>query len=186
MTPSGGGGVAFGAHIGGFVRRSCADSGVQATQCAAAASGSPRPSSSRPANRAEPARERTFAGEGTIEDRVFSVFPEVAALTERGAPILSGGQRKMVAILRAMSLSPSLLLIDEAFEGLAPLVVNRFREAMVRIREMRIALLMAESNLSHAALVADRLYAIDRGEIIFEGNSEDALASEAIMKTLRG
>ena len=135
---------------------------------------------------AEPARARSFAGEGTIEDRAFSVFPEVAALTERDAPNLSGGQRKMVAILRAMSLSPSLLLIDEAFEGLAPLVVNRFREAMVRIREMGIALLMAESNLSHAALVADRLYAIDRGEIIFEGNPEDALASEEIMKTLRG
>ena len=189
MTPSGGGGVAFGAHIGGFV-----------------AGLAPIPVFKRRNVRllhrdrldrhpldlqigqwlAEPARERTFAGEGTIEDRVFSVFPEVAALTERGAPNLSGGQRKMVAILRAMSLSPSLLLIDEAFEGLAPLVVNRFREAMVRIREMGIALLMAESNLSHAALVADRLYAIDRGEIIFEGNSEDALASEAIMKTLRG
>ena len=135
---------------------------------------------------AQPARARSFAGEGTIEDRVFSVFPEVTALTERDAPNLSGGQRKMVAILRAMFLSPSLLLIDEAFEGLAPLVVNRFREAMVKIREMGIALLMAESNLGHAALVADRLYAIDRGEIIFEGNSEDALASEEIMKTLRG
>ena len=135
---------------------------------------------------AQPARARSFAGEGTIEDRVFSVFPEVTALTERAAPNLSGGQRKMVAILRAMFLSPSLLLIDEAFEGLAPLVVNRFREAMVKIREMGIALLMAESNLGHAALVADRLYAIDRGEIIFEGNSEDALASEEIMKTLRG
>ena len=135
---------------------------------------------------AQPARARSFACEGTIEDRVFSVFPEVTALTERAAPNLSGGQRKMVAILRAMFLSPSLLLIDEAFEGLAPLVVNRFREAMVKIREMGIALLMAESNLGHAALVADRLYAIDRGEIIFEGNSEDALASEEIMKTLRG
>ena len=133
-----------------------------------------------------PARVRTFAGEGTIEDRVFSVFPEVTALTERAAPNLSGGQRKMVAILRAMFLSPSLLLIDEAFEGLAPIVVNRFREAMVRIREMGIALLMAESNLSHAALVADRLYTIDRGEIIFEGTPKDALESEEIMKTLRG
>ena len=135
---------------------------------------------------AQPARARSFAGEGTIEDRVFSVFPEVTALAERAAPNLSGGQRKMVAILRAMFLSPSLLLIDEAFEGLAPLVVNRFREAMVKIREMGIALLMAESNLGHAALVADRLYTIDRGEIIFEGSPKDALESEKIMKTLRG
>ena len=133
-----------------------------------------------------PARVRSFAGGGTLEDRVFSVFPEVTALTGRAAPNLSGGQRKMVAILRAMFLSPSLLLIDEAFEGLAPIVVNRFREAMVKIREMGIALLMAESNLGHAALVADRLYTIDRGEIIFEGTPKDAFESEEIMKTLRG
>jgi len=135
---------------------------------------------------AQPARGRSFAGEGSIEDRVFSVFPEVTALIERAAPNLSGGQRKMVAILRAMFLSPSLLLIDEAFEGLAPLVVDRFREAMVMLRELGISLLMAESNLSHAALVADRLYAIDRGELIFEGHPEAALRSEEIMKTLRG
>ena len=75
----------------------------------------------------------------------------------------------MVAIGRAMTLSPSILLLDEPFEGLAPVVVSRFIEAVKRIKAMGISLLIAESNLMTASRVADRLYAIDRGEIIFEG-----------------
>ncbi len=121
-----------------------------------------------------------------VEERVYSVFPEVRALTGRRGLNLSGGQRKMVAVARAMFLSPSLLLLDEAFEGLAPVVVSRFREAMIKIKAMGISLLMAESNLPAAAAIADRLYAIDRGEIIFHGKPRDALANEDVMKTLRG
>jgi branched-chain amino acid transport system ATP-binding protein len=82
---------------------------------------------------------------------------------------LSGGQRKMVAIARGMALAPTLLLLDEAFEGLAPVVVKRFRDAVLKIEDLGISLLIAESNLANAARIADRLYAIDRGEIIFEG-----------------
>ncbi len=125
-------------------------------------------------------------GAAAVEERVFSVFPEVRDLTGRRGLNLSGGQRKMVAIARAMFLSPSLLLLDEAFEGLAPVVVSRFREAMIKIKAMGISLLMAESHLPAAAAIADRLYAIDRGEIIFHGSPKDALANEAVMKTLRG
>lgn len=135
---------------------------------------------------ADPHRTEAFAAGGTVEERVFSVFPEVRELTGRQGINLSGGQRKMVAICRAMFLAPSLLLLDEAFEGLAPVVVNRFRDAMIKIREMGIALLMAESNLAHASLIADRLYAIDRGEIIFHGAPAEAINNEAVMKTLRG
>lgn len=122
----------------------------------------------------------------TVEDGVFSVFPEVRDLTGRQGLNLSGGQRKMVAIARAMFLSPSLLLLDEAFEGLAPVVVSRFRDAVIKIKAMGISLLMAESHLPAAAAIADRLYAIDRGEIIFHGNPKDALANEDVMKTIRG
>jgi branched-chain amino acid transport system ATP-binding protein len=122
----------------------------------------------------------------SVEARVYSVFPEVRTLTARRGLNLSGGQRKMVAIARAMFLSPSLLLLDEAFEGLAPVVVSRFRDAVVKIKEMGISLLMAESHLPAAASVADRLYAIDRGEIIFHGKPQEALANEDVMKTLRG
>jgi len=121
-----------------------------------------------------------------IEERVFAVFPEVRELLRRQGMNLSGGQRKMVAIARGMALAPTLLLLDEAFEGLAPVVVKRFREAVLKIEDMGISLLIAESNLLNAARIADRLYAIDRGEIIFEGKPDQALEDASVMKALRG
>src|SRR5262249_56164090 len=96
-----------------------------------------------------------------LDEGVFSVFPEVKGFRAgRGRP-LSGGQKKMVAIRRAMSLSPSVLLLDEPFEGLAPVVVTRFIEAVRTIKAMGISVLIAESHLANATRVADRLYAID-------------------------
>src|SRR5581483_1743807 len=97
------------------------------------------------------------------EAQAFDVFPEVKNLLARQGLHLSGGQRKMVAIARAMMLSPTLLLLDEAFEGLAPVVVNRFTEAVMKIKAMGISILMAESHLAAATRIGDRLYAIDRG-----------------------
>ena len=120
------------------------------------------------------------------EAQAFGVFPEVQDLLARQGLHLSGGQRKMVAIARAMMLSPTLLLLDEAFEGLAPVVVNRFTDAVMKIKAMGISILMAESHLAAATRIGDRLYAIDRGEIIFHGSPKDALADEKVVKALRG
>jgi branched-chain amino acid transport system ATP-binding protein len=125
------------------------------------------------------------AGNG-IDERVLGLFPEIAQFAARRGLNLSGGQKKMVAIGRAMTLSPSILLLDEPFEGLAPVVVSRFIDAVKRIKEMGISLLIAESNLMTASRVADRLYAIDRGEIIFEGEPKRAFENRDVMKTIRG
>jgi len=130
--------------------------------------------------------KRGAAGNGDTEARVFAVFPEVRQLVGRQGLNLSGGQKKMVAIARAMALAPYLLILDEAFEGLAPAVVKRFREAVMTIKAMGIALLIAESNLLSAAAIADRLYVVDRGEIVFHGTPQQALADEEVMRTLRG
>ncbi len=127
---------------------------------------------------------RTPAAE--VEERIFAVFPEVRTFMGRRGLHLSGGQKKMVALARAMTLSPSVLLLDEPFEGLAPVVVNRFIDAVTKIKAMGISLLIAESNLNTAARVADRLYAIDRGEIIFDGAPQSALENDEVMTTLRG
>ncbi len=120
------------------------------------------------------------------EQKIFDLFPEIREFIQRRGLYLSGGQKKMVAIARAMALEPSILLLDEAFEGLAPVVVNRFDEAVKRIKEMGISLLIAESNLMTATKVADRLYAIDRGEIIFEGDPRNVFENEEVMKAIRG
>jgi branched-chain amino acid transport system ATP-binding protein len=125
-------------------------------------------------------------GAAAVDERILALFPEIAGLTARRGLNLSGGQKKMVAVARAMALSPSVLLLDEPFEGLAPVVVTRFIEAAHRIKAMGISLLIAESNVTNAARVADRLYAIDRGEVIFEGTPRRALDNDDVMKTLRG
>jgi branched-chain amino acid transport system ATP-binding protein len=134
----------------------------------------------------EVSRRRQQGERPDPQAQAFDVFPEVRNLLRRQGMHLSGGQRKMVAIARAMMLSPSLLLLDEAFEGLAPVVVNRFTEAVMKIKAMGVSILMAESHLAAASRIGDRLYVIDRGEIIFHGSPKDARGDERVIKALRG
>ena len=131
-------------------------------------------------------KQRGAEADGDTETRVFTVFPEVRQLVGRQGLNLSGGQKKMVAVARAMALAPYLLILDEAFEGLAPAVVKRFREAVMTIKAMGVSLLIAESNLVSAAAIADRVYVVDRGEIVFHSRPPQALADEDVMRTLRG
>jgi branched-chain amino acid transport system ATP-binding protein len=116
-------------------------------------------------------------------EKVFHIFPAVKKLIKRQADTLSGGEKKMVSISRALALSPTLVLMDESFEGLAPLVVNTFGEAIKSIkRDLGVSILLAESNIHNASHVAERSYIIDRGEIIFEGHPSEVLEDEQLLK----
>ncbi|HEV2438509.1 MAG TPA: ABC transporter ATP-binding protein [bacterium] len=132
------------------------------------------------------AQGRTAGNGARRSDAIDELFPELRRLLPRKGLHLSGGEKKMVAIGRAMALLPSVLLLDEAFEGLAPVVVNRFADAVRKIQDMGISMLIAESNVVSAAKVADRLYVIDRGEILFQGTPADVFANESVMQTIRG
>jgi branched-chain amino acid transport system ATP-binding protein len=123
---------------------------------------------------------------GDADARIAAVFPEIQAFLERKGQNLSGGQKKMVSIARAMVLAPVVLLLDEPFEGLAPIVVDRFIEAVNAIKSMGISLLIAASNLTTAMRVADRIYVIDRGEILYAGAAASVCDDQEVMRTIRG
>ena len=88
----------------------------------------------------------------------------------------------MVSISRALALNPSLILLDEAFEGLAPLVVTHFIKALQQVRELGITILLGESNIHIARLLTDKVFIIERGEIYFEGSPKEILENEELIK----
>ncbi len=97
---------------------------------------------------------------------ITEIFPEIKKLLDRKGQFLSGGEQKMVAVARALALNPKLLLLDEPFEGLAPSAVDRLAESIRRIGTKGISILVAESNVNNATKIANRIYVIERGEVI--------------------
>ena len=107
---------------------------------------------------------------------VLKLFPDVAAFLERRASTLSGGEQRMVAIARTLLGNPSLLLLDEPSEGLAPRVVEALLQRLKRLKESGTTVLLSEQNLRFATELADRVSIIERGEIRYEGRPAELAA----------
>ncbi|MFL6831929.1 MAG: ABC transporter ATP-binding protein [Xanthobacteraceae bacterium] len=116
----------------------------------------------------------------------YNVFPKLQRYRERGGHALSGGERKMVSIARALALGPKLLLLDEPMEGLSPTIVPSIIEGLANIRSFGHAVFIAESNIHHVPDFTDRLYVIERGEIIFAGKPEEARRNSAVERVIEG
>ena len=118
-------------------------------------------------------------------DLAYAIFPKLRQYAARGGNQLSGGERKMLSIARALALDPRLLLLDEPFEGLSPTIIPSISEGIASIRRLGHGVVMAESNVHHVPDYADALYVLERGEIIYQGKPGDAYPPE-VMKVIGG
>ena len=119
-------------------------------------------------------------------ERAYEVFPVLRKYAARKGPEMSGGERKMLSVARALALDPAMLLLDEPFEGLSPAIIPTVSQGLAEITQRGHSILLAESNIHHVPPFATRLYVIERGEIIFGGPPEAVRKDAAIVRLIGG
>ena len=108
-------------------------------------------------------------------NKILDLFPQLSARIDSMANLLSGGEQQMLAIGRSLMTNPKLLLLDEATEGLAPLVRNEIWRCLNKLKREGISMLVVDKNIKDLARVADMHYVIEKGQIVWQGNSTELL-----------
>ncbi len=119
-------------------------------------------------------------------DHVFEIFPRLKERLTQRAGTLSGGERQMLAIGRAMMSKPKLLMLDEPSFGLAPILVDAIFEMVKSINKQGVTILLVEQNVRAALELADRAYVIENGRIVGEGSGEALLSFESVRSAYLG
>ncbi len=125
-------------------------------------------------------------GAGWNLDAVYQQLPRLRERATHRGNELSGGEQQMVAIGRALMANPDLLLMDEPTEGLAPLIVREIARLLLTLKAQRQSILLVEQNLALALQVADRVYVMSKGRIVFEGTADALRRNEEVKKQYLG
>ena len=128
------------------------------------------------------ARRPGPVGDSWDEDRVFDLFPDLRDIRTRLGGVLSGGQQQMLTIARSLMGNPTLLLLDEPSEGLAPRVVEDLREQIRQLKEHGLSIVLAEQNLEFVLALSDYLHILEKGEVKYSGTPDDLRRDDGILK----
>ncbi|NYT38293.1 ABC transporter ATP-binding protein [Allopusillimonas soli] len=119
-------------------------------------------------------------------DEVFELFPRLQERRRQEAGTLSGGERQMLAVGRALMAQPALLMLDEPSLGLAPRIVREIFQIIARLRSTGVAILLVEQNARAALQVADYGYVLETGEIVMEGQAADLASNPRVAESYLG
>ncbi len=113
-------------------------------------------------------------------DRIYDLFPRLGERRKQEGTTLSGGEQQMLAIGRALARDIKLLLLDEPYEGLAPVIVQEIEKTLHMIREQGITTVIVEQNAVAALNLADRALILDTGQVVFDGTAKEVLDNEEL------
>ena len=113
-------------------------------------------------------------------DRVYELFPRLKERRKQEGTTLSGGEQQMLAIARALVRDIKVLLLDEPYEGLAPVIVDEIEKTLNIIKEQGITTVIVEQNAVRALELADRAVILDTGTVVFDGTAQEVLDNEAL------
>ena len=128
---------------------------------------------------------RTRGARWDTED-VFRRFPKLAPLKRRRGRSLSGGEQQMLAIGRALVTGPSLILLDEPSQGLAPMVVELVVDMLRELKSEGVSMLLVEQNLQMALDLAERVYILDQGRVVFDGAAQELKNNDQLTASYLG
>ena len=119
-------------------------------------------------------------------DRIWEMFPRLNERRSNRAEQLSGGEQQMLAIARALVTNPTLLIMDEPSEGLAPILIESVGEHLRELKGASMSMLLVEQNYSLAIKLADLVYVLENGEVVFQGDAADLEANDEAKRRYLG
>jgi branched-chain amino acid transport system ATP-binding protein len=118
------------------------------------------------------------------EEKLYALFPNLAAMAGRRARQMSGGEQQMLAVARTLMGNPLLVLLDEPSEGVAPVIVERMANTIAELKKAGLSVLLSEQNIPFAALVCDRVYVLEKGQVQWEGAMAELARDMATQRAL--
>ena len=130
--------------------------------------------------------ERSSDRHGWTLQRVFALFPRLAERRDQRARTLSGGEQQMLAIGRGLMTNPDCLIMDEPSEGLAPMIIQSVWQAIGKLRQEGLSILLVEQNAALAVQLIDYVHVLEKGRVVFSATPKELWANDAVKSSYLG